>query len=431
MSAILIGFCLFFVMMLSGMPIFVGMFAGAAVGLYLVHGWKAVWVTFSGSVHDLLANYVFATLPMFLLVGMLAESGGLGIRAYNTFYKLIGHVRGGLLLATTFSAAAFGASSGSSVAGAAMFAKIAMPELRRYKYSDPFSIGSISAAGSLCILIPPSGTMVIYGIISNTSIGRLLIGGMIPGIILALLLGFLVYGIVTLKPEIAPTSVNPVPWKERLRAVVDIWPLIAVFLIIVGSIYSGLVTPSEAGALGAIVILIWNLIIGVPFRKIIDAFRNSVITSCQIFLLIVGGLMMSKVVVYSNLPSEAVGWIEANNLSLATVWFLIILMWFILGMIIDPVSQLVLTVPFICPVMTKMGVDPVVLGVVAILLIEVAVITPPVGFNIFVVASIAGVDPGVAFKGVIPFTITILVAALIMILFPDLSTWLPNLAFGG
>ncbi|MBI2868389.1 MAG: TRAP transporter large permease [Chloroflexi bacterium] len=430
MLAVLTAFGLFFVLLALGTPIFVGVFIGAGVGLFMVQGWSALWTFFTTSIHAMIAQYFFAVIPMFILVGMLADSGGMGVRAYNAFHKLVGHVRGGLLITTIFAAAAFGACSGSSVASAALFAKVSLPELKKFNYAETTSLGAVATAGSLAVLIPPSAAMVIYGVLTNTSVGRMLIGGIVPGILLSLMLVGVVMLMVRLNPGTAPMKIEPASWKERLKTPLIIWPLVAVFLIIIVSIWTGLVTPSEAGALGSLVMLLWNLIIRVPLKKIGAALFQTAVTTSQIMILIVGGLMLSKVVIYSRITVDIIEWIRINNFSLAVVWMFIVLIWLILGMIIDPNSQLVLTLPLIYPVMTGLGVDPVALGIVAIVMIEVAVITPPVGFNCYVVASIAEVDPGRAFRGIMPFFATLMAAVVVFISFPILSTWLPTLAFG-
>ena len=239
MLSVIAAFGIFFVLLAIGTPVFVGVFIGAGIGLVLVQGWNAVWGFFTHSLHHQMAQYFFAIIPMFILVGMLSESGGLGIRAYEAFHKLVGHFRGGLLTTTTFAAAAFGACSGSSVASAALFSKIALPELKKYQYSESLGMGAIATAGTLATLIPPSAMMVIYGVLSWTSIGRLLIGGILPGIILAIMLAALIYIIIRVRPEIAPLKIEPAPWRERLKAPFKVWPLAAVFLIIIGSIWSG------------------------------------------------------------------------------------------------------------------------------------------------------------------------------------------------
>ena len=424
------AFGIFFFLLAIGTPVFVGIFLGAGIGLWVVRSYDTLWAYYRFGLHDILAHYHFAVFPMFILIGSLAESGGLGLRAYTAFHKLLGHIRGGVLVATTYAAAAFGACSGSSVASAALFSKVALPELKKYNYSQEMSLGCIATAGGLALLIPPSGMMVIYAILTETSVGRLLIGGIIPGIILASMLALLIYLRVRINPKLAPQLLEPAPVLERVTAMLGIWPVGLAFLLIIGSIYTGFVTPSEAAALGATVVLIWNFIARIRFKKIINAFRETAIISAQITILLVGGIMLAKVVSISGIPGVIISWIGAANLPTPVVWLTLILIWIILGMIIDSTSQLVLTLPFAFPVMTGLGVDPITLGIAAILTIEMGVITPPVGFNCYVVASIAGVDPEVAFRGIMPFFLVLLLAVVIFIAFPILSTWLPTMAFG-
>ncbi len=430
MAGLVVAFALFMVLLVIGSPMFVGILLGASVGLMIQIGFNGLWAYLGDSLHAILGNYVFATIVMFVLVGALSESGGLGERAYQTFHTLLGHIRGGVFIATIGAAAAFGACSGSSIASAAMFAKVALPHMKKLKYDETLSLSCIAAAVSLSILIPPSGMMVIFGVLTQTSIGRLLIGGVVPGILLAIMLVIQVWIQVKMSPRLAPTAGRPAQIGVMLRSLVNIWPLVIVFVVIVGSIYTGVVTPSEAGALGSFVVLIWNLIIRVKAKQIYSAFLATVITSCQILILVVGGLMISKVAVYSGIANTIMDWIIANNIALWQIWGILIGVWFILGMFVDSTSQLILTLPLFFPVMTRLGVDPIVLGIAAILLIQIGVITPPVGFNVFVVSSIAGVDPAVTFRGIWPFVATQMVATVIFITVPTLSTWLPSIAFG-
>lgn len=430
MTGLIVAFIIFFFLLAIGSPLFINLLLGAIVGLYIQIGFQGTWGYLSEGLHYILSIYVFAVIVMFILVGYLADSGGLGTRAYNAFHKLFGHIRGGVLVTTVFAAAAFGACSGATVASAALFSKIAFPEMKKYKYDEGISLGCIAAAGSLAILIPPSTIMVIYGVLTNVSIGKMLLAGILPGITIAIMLALQVYVQVRLKPQLAPTSLQKAPLKEQITTTLGIWPLGMVFGLIVFAIWTGLVTPSEAGAMGALIVLGWNLIVRTKFKYIKEAFRNTAVTSCQIISLIVAGLMLSKVVVYSGVSLAIVEWITVNNFSLFGVWVVIITTWLILGMIIDPTSLLVISVPLFFPVATNLGVDPIAFGIVAVVMVQVAVITPPVGFNCFVVASVAGVAPETVFKGIFPFFVTLMIGVLILILFPQLATILPDLAFG-
>ena len=429
MTELLIAFGVFFFILIIGGPLVIGLLLGAIVGLYLQVGFQGTWGVLADGLHHLLAQYVFATIIMFILLGFLADAGGLGKRAYDAFFKLFGHFRGGVFMATIFATAAFSACSGSSVAASALFARIAYPEMKRFKYDEAYSLGCIAVAGSLDFMIPPSTIMVIYGILTNVSIGRLLIAGIVPGILLAGMLAMQVLVQVRLKPQLAPTSPQRATRMEQVTSVIRIWPLVLVFAVIIFTMWTGLVTPSEAASLGVLVVFIWCLTVRASMKAVLEAFRNTAVTAAQIVSIIAAGLMISKVVVYSGISAVAVEWIIAHNVSLAGVWVIIILIWFILGMIIDPTSMLVVTLPLFFPIMTKLGVDGVAFGIVAVAMVELAVITPPVGFDCFVVAAVTGVPTHVVFRGILPFIWILFVFVFIMILFPQIATFLPNLAY--
>jgi len=428
-TVLIIVFALIFFLLVTGVPIAFCIFSGGILGLLLLGGSKLLIGFFSYSIHHLMASYPLAVGPMFILVGTLADVGGLGERCYNAFHTLLGHLRGGLLMATTAAAAVFGACSGSSVASAALFSKLALPELRKLSYQEEISLGAIATAGGLATLIPPSMMVVFYGILTNTSVGRVLIAGIIPGIILTIILMVAIFIRIKLDPKIAPVLVHGSTWREKVVSVIGAWPILAIFLVIVGGIYTGFCTPSEAGSVGAAVVLLYAVIRRTSVKNLIKAFYDATALTSQIFILIIGGQMLSKVVSLSGVTHDILTWMVTSNLSLSILWTLFIILYLVLGCIIDPISMLVLTLPFCFPILTKLGVDPIALGIVVILMVEVAVITPPIGFNVYVVAATAGVDPMVAFRGSTMFFFLLLLMVIIVILFPSLSTWLPNLAF--
>ena len=422
-------FCLVFFLLIIGVPIAFSILGGSIIGLWIIGGPKVIEGFFGYSLHHLMANYPIAVAPMFILVGMLADKSLLGVKTYNAFHKLLGSLRGGLLIATTGAAAVFGACSGSSIASAALFSKVALPELRKLGYQEEISLGAIATAGGLATLIPPSIMIVFYGILTNVSIGKVLIAGIIPGIFLSLLIMAGIYIRVVLNPKLAPISIAGSSWREKVSSIIATWPVLAVFLIIVGGIYFGFFTPTEAGAFGASIVFVYALFIGIGRRKIIEAFFETAVLTCTLFILIVGGMMLSKVVTLSGVTNDILAWMSAANLPLSVLWAIFILMYLILGAILDPISMLVLTLPMSFPILTSLGADPIAFGIVVVLLVEEAVITPPIGFNVYVVAAAAGTDPAVAFKGSVLFFFIILVTIIIVILFPGLATWLPSVAY--
>jgi C4-dicarboxylate transporter, DctM subunit len=424
-----IAFGFVFSLMALGAPIAFCILGGSILGLWLQGGADVLIGFTSYSVHHLMASYPLAVAPMFILIGTLAEPAGLAERCYMAFHRLLGHLTAGLLMATTASAALFGACCGSSVASAALFTRLALPELRRLGYQIELSLGAIATAGGLATLIPPSIMAVFYGILTNTSVGKVLLAGIIPGIILSIMLMVGLYLRAKLNPALVPKAAPRCSFKEKVYAIVAIWPLLMVFLAIVGGIYSGFCTPTEAGAIGASVIFIYSIISKVAVKKIVQGFHEAAALTAQIFILIIGGQMLSKVVSLSGITQALLSWMAGSGFGLAFIWVIFITILLILGAILDPISMLVLSVPMSFPVLTKLGVDPVALGIVVILLVEVAVITPPVGFNVYVVSAIAEVDPMVGFRGSIMFFFILLMMIALIILVPSMATFLPDLAF--
>ena len=426
---LLIVFSMIFILLLIGVPIAFSIFSGSILGLWMVGGIDTVVGFIGYSVHHLMASYTLAVAPMFILIGTLGEVCGLGELSFAAFYRFLGSLRGGLLMATTGAAALFGACCGSSVASAALFSRLALPELKKLGYQREISLGAIATAGGLATLIPPSIMVVFYGILTNTSIGKVLLAGIVPGAVLSILIMAAIYLRIRINPSLAPRLSQGFSWRNKFASLLKIWPLIAVFGVIIGGIYTGFCTPTEAGAIGASVVFVYSLIVKTSLRKIVQAFHEATALTSQIFVLIIGGQMLSKVVSLSGVSHAILSWLVAANLSLFFVWIIFIALFLVLGAILDPISMMVLTLPIIFPVMAKLGVDPIALGVIVVLLVEVAVITPPIGFNVYVVAAIAGVDPAVAFRGSVLFFFVILLMILIIIVFPGLATFLPQLAF--
>lgn len=424
-----IVFGFIFLLLAFGVPIGFCILGGAIIGLFLVGGVNTAVGFFTHSIHHLSASYVLAVAPLFILVGTLAEAGGLGERAYLAFHKLLGHFRGGLLMATTGAAALFGACCGSSIASAALFSRLALPELREFGYQERISLGCIATAGGLAVLIPPSIMMVFYGILTGTSVGRVLLAGIVPGIVLSILIMLAIFIRIKLNPEIAPLLTTTVTRREKLTSIVGIWPVLVVFFVIIGGIYTGICTPTEAGALSAAVVFLYGVVRRIGRAKLIWAFHEATALTAQIFILIIAGQMLAKVVSLSGVTHSVLVWMATAGLPLATIWVIFILIYLILGAILDPISMLVLTLPLSFPILTALGVDPIALGVIVVILVEVAVITPPIGFNVYVVAAMAGVDPVEVFRGSVMFFFVLMLMVVIIIALPGLATWLPSTVY--
>jgi tripartite ATP-independent transporter DctM subunit len=431
LTLLVIVFGIMFLLLILGVPIAFCMFAAAMFGILLLRGPIILQAIFSDSIHYLMADYMLSVAPMFILVGLLAESSDLGSRCYQAFHLLLGQYRGGILMATTGAAAVFGACSGSTIASASLFSKIAIPEMEKMGYQEEISLGTIASAGTLATLIPPSIMAVFYGILTETSVGKVLIAGVIPGIMLTMLMMIYIYIRVILNPKIAPIGLHKIPLIKKLTGILLIWPILLIFIIIVGGIYTGTCTSSEAGALAASVVFIYNLIKRTNSRKLLNVFFDAALMTAQIFIIVIAGMLLAKLVsltgitIHIKLLME-----ECGQHGQLVIWAIIILIYLILGCLMDPVSMLVITLPIFLPVIVGIGFDTVAFGIVCILMVQIAVLTPPVGFNVFVVAAAAGKDVVPVFRGSAPYFILFLLFVIIIIIFPSIATWLPNLAYG-
>lgn len=423
-------FVLIIAFILVGIPVAFSMFMGGILGLGMLGGQKAVSSFISYSLHDLIANYSLAVAPLFIFVGEAALATGLAEKCYQAFNKWFGRMKGGLLIVTVVASALFGACSGSTVASAAIFSKLAIPEMRKYNYKDEISMGGIAAAGGLAAIIPPSIMVVLYGTITGTPIGKALIAGVIPGILLAVLFILMILLYATVRPKDLPkTAAEAVPVMEKLRATASIWPIIAIFLVIIGGIWAGFFTPTEAGAVASAVMIIFAVLGRLGFGKLLQVFYSTAGMTAQIGIIVISGMMVSKAVVLSGVTDEIIKSIESAGFSAFWLWVIVILIYLVLGCLIDPVSMLVITLPFLFPIMTGIGVDPLQFSVIILLMVNVAIITPPFGINCYVIASTMGVDPVVVFRGITPWLLVISFMTVLLILVPGLSTWLPNLLY--
>ena len=427
---ITIIFSAMFLLLLLGMPMAFSMLISAFLGFLLLEQVSAIIMCCATSFHDLLASYTLSVAFLFILVGEIAACTGLAEKAYDSLQKIIGNLPGGLILVTILACGLFGACSGSTVASSAVFAKISGPPMKKLNYNEGFSLAAVATAGGLAAIIPPSIMIVFYGMLTGVSVGATLIAGVLPGIILTLFLSGYVYFKVLLSPSLAPKGLFiKSTTKDKIYATIEMWPILLIFVTIIGGIYLGIFTPTESGAIGSLIILIYAFSVKTKFKSIVIAFRNTVATSAQIFIIIVSGMILAKVVVMSGVTQEAIEFIQKANLNIYGLWIITILVFIILGMVLDPVSMLVLTLPFFFPILTQFGVDKLAFGIITMVLVQIAVITPPIGFNVYVVASAAGIDPSKVFFRIGPFFILLLAFIFLLITCPAICYWLPNFIF--
>lgn len=377
---------------------------------------------------DVSTNYGLTVIPLFVLMGAFIHRADLSTELYDAANAFVGHRRGGLAMGTIVACGGFAAVCGSSVATAATMARVAMPSMRRYRYADSLSTGSIAAGGTLGILIPPSVPMVIYGILAEADIGKLFIAGILPGI---LLIGLFVAA-VALQTAIDPSKGPPAEklnWRQRLRALSGVWGVVLLFIVIIGGIYLGVFTPTEAAGVGAAGAFIFALLRGkLSARKTFDALIESGITTGMIFVVTFGALIFSNFINIAGLTDAMSAWIESLHASPLGVVLAICLIYIIMGCIFDSLAMLILTVPVFTAIINPLGIDLIWFGIIAIIVVELGLISPPIGMNVFVVsAAIPDVDVWTVFRGVWPFVLAMLVCLALVIAFPSIATLLPRL----
>lgn len=417
-----------------------GLHVGAAMLTVGFLGYLAVSGNVGGSLgllattpYNTAATYAFSVLPLFILMGHFAFQGGISQDLYTTAYKWMGGLPGGLAIATTWAAAAFGAACGSSLASAATFTRISLPEMLRYGYDRKLASGCIAVAGTLAIMIPPSAAMVIYGIITGSNIGRLLIAGFIPGIISAAVFMMVVIVRVKMNPALAPQPAQRFGWGERLVALKGVWGILALLLLVMGGIYTGVFTPTEAGAVGAFgAFLIAFVRGGLKGGHLKQAMLESGQTTAMIFFIIIGAMVFGRFLAISRVGPEFTEFITGLSVPPIVIILGFMVMYIFLGMIMDAVAMMAITLPVVFPVVMALGYSDIWFGILIVKVVEIGMVTPPVGMNCYVVASVAGdqVKLEDVFRGVLPFVIGDSLTLSALIAFPVISLWLPGKMLG-
>jgi len=412
--------------LILGIPIAFALAGAGIFGIYLIKGdWNIVLEVLKNSLL-FVADYNLTTIPMFILMAFFSSSSGLARDLYTAASNWLAHIRGGLAIATVFACGIFGAMSGASVAAAAVMAPLAMTNMRRLGYSEVLAAGSVSVGATLDILIPPSVPMVIYGLATQTSIGRLLVAGVVPGILLGILLTICILVWVTVSPSHAPKTIR-VPSAERWRSLRNIWPSLLLILIVLLLLYSGVATPTEVGALGAFM----SALIGVVMRRLtwhgaLHALRETIRTSTMIFLIMIGANIFGYYMTMSRIPNHVVESVMAMNLNRWVIVIGIIVVYFLISMVMDEIPLLLITLPLTFPLVTSVGFDPVWFGVVSMMMVAMGLVFPPVGMIAFVVSATGNVDLVKVYRGTSILIIAIFIATILVMIFPELALWLPT-----
>ena len=410
-------------------PIGVAMMLCGVGGLAMIIGLIPSLSLFGTTVMQSVVTYDLSIIPLFILMGALASRSGLSQELYDAFNAWLGGFRGGLALATVGACGAFAAICGSSVATAATMSKVALPEMKKYRYSDSMATGSVAAGGIIGILIPPSVILVLYGLLTESSIGDLFIAGFLPGI-LTILVFMIVISIVTrLHPESGPAGEKST-WKQKLNATLKTWAITALFATVIGGIYFGVFTPTEAagvGAFGALFIAFSRKRLNREMMK--ETLLETGQTSAMIFTILIGAITLNNLVIFSGLANALADFVSGLDMSPATVMLIILLMYLIMGCFLDALAMILLTVPIFYPIVIDLGYDPIWFGIIVVMVVELGLITPPIGMNVFVIKGMVQSVPLVSiYKGVLPFVIGQVVLIIAVFLIPEIALWLPETA---
>jgi C4-dicarboxylate transporter DctM subunit len=390
--------------------------------------WAPAFATVQTKIYETGRNYTLSVVPLFILMGNFVTRAGLSRELFRCAYAFIGHLRGGLAMATILACAGFGAICGSSIATAATMAKVAYPSMKKFGYSDALATGSIASGGTLGILIPPSTIMVIYGVFTETNIGKLFAAGVLPGILAATLLCIAVGYVTWRDPKAGPPGERS-SWKERWTAFRGIWMVAALFFFVMGGIYGGFFTATEGagmGAFGAMVIALWRR--ELSWTGLYHALVESARTTSMLFLILIGALMFAEFVNITTMPNDLKDFVNRFEISPIAVVAAICIIYVLLGTAMEELSMILLTLPVFFPLVVHLGFDPVWFGVLTVVVVEIGLISPPVGMNLFVLKTlIPQVSTGTVFRGVMPFMVADCVRLAILIAFPMISLWLPGM----
>lgn len=422
----LIGMGALMVMVFLGVRVYIAATIVGMLGIVSIIGWDAGTGIVGTIPHSKSTLYALSVLPMFILIGYLAFHAGITAAAFDAAKKWIGWVPGGLAVATVFAAGGFAAVSGASTATAAVFARVAIPEMLKAGYDRRLAAGVVAAGGTLASLIPPSAILVIYAIIVEQSVGALLLAGFIPGIVSALIYALIIMGRATVNPELGP-PVRGFTFGERMKSLPGTLPIVAVIGIIFSAIYGGWATPTEAGALGAFVVFILALLHGMKAKALKEALFETAKLTVMIFSIIWGVLVFVRFLGFSGLPEAFAEWILALPFPPTVIIVLILCGYAILGMFMDAIGMLLLTLPVVYPAVIGLGYDPIWFGIIVVKMVEICLITPPIGLNCYVVN---GVRPDIplsdVFRGIGPFFVADVLTVALFIAFPALILWLPQ-----
>lgn len=415
-----------------GLPIAITLLISSAAGIFMLRGWNVMSSAVMGMPYSATADFGFIVIPLFILMGHLAERSGVSEGAFKLAYRWVGGLKAGLGITTVLASAIFAATSGSSVATSATVGKIALKEMRRYRYSDAISAGTVGAGGLLGIMIPPSTMMVIYGLVTQVDIIKLFVAGILPGLMTTLLFSLGLYVTACFRPDLMPTAPVRFTLREKVTGLKDGWGIVVLFGVLMGGIYGGIFTVTEAAAAGvATAVLLLFLRKGFAWRELFSGGADAAKGTAMIFLILIGAGVFSRYVALSGLANDLSEWLVAMEVSRWWILLAIIGVYIPGGMFLDPISMVLITMPIVFPVVMQLGFDPVWFGILIVKVCELANISPPVGVNIFVIRSVDRLIPLTAvFKGMSLFMFLEIITLALLMAFPQISLFLVDRMWG-
>ena len=428
MTEALVGLAAMLVISFVRVPIAISMGLVGFLGLWWMRGLHPSMASATTVVYESGFQYTLSVVPLFILMGNFVTRAGMSKELYRAGHTVVGHLRGGLAMATVLACGGFGAICGSSIATAATMTKVAYPSMSDHRYSDELAVGTIAAGGTLGILIPPSTIMVIYGIMTNTSIAKLFAAGILPGLVAVVLLCLGVQYICWRDPAAGP-SAERASWRERFDALKGVWAVVALFVIVMGGIYGGVFTATEGAGIGAFGAFCFALVRrALSPRALLDVLVESSRTTAMLFMILVGALIFANFINYTTMPADLKAFVSNYQIHPMTVIIAICVIYVVLGTAMEELSMILLTVPVFFPLVVGLGFDPVWFGILIVVVVQIGLISPPVGMNMFVVKSmLPRISTATIFRGVTPFVVAEVVLLAVLVAFPSISLVLPAL----
>ncbi len=422
----IIGLSAVLILFLTGIELAFAMALVGFIGFSYLVSFKAGLNLLAKDFFDVFTSYGFTVIPLFVLMGQIAFNAGVAKKLYDAAYRFIGHIPGGLAMATVAGATVFKAICGSSPATAATFASVAVPEMDRYNYDKKLSTGTVATVGTLGILIPPSVTLIVFGIITEQSIGKLFLAGIVPGLMIAFFFILTIYIWCRMNPALGPKGERST-WKQRFAALPEVLWVVGVFLLVIGGLIYGFFTPTEAGSIGTFAVLLLSVLKrDIGFKGYIKSVTESLRTACMVLMLIAGSAVLGHFLTRTKIPMIAADWIISLPLSPDVIMIIISVVYLIGGSFIDDLAFMILATPIFYPAIIKLGYDPIWFGMIIAITVMVGVVIPPVAINVFVVRAITKQPFSVIYSGVYPFLISLVVCAVLLFIFPQLATFLPS-----